>query len=313
MNQEPLFSVLIANYNNAQYLKEAISSIASQTYKNWEIIFVDDCSEDNSIELIKSIKNLNVNIYKNPENKGCGFTKSAAAGYANGEILGYLDPDDALTNDALAAMVEQHLKFPSASLVSSSHYICSPELAIEREAYAAEKIPEGESYLSYGKGITHFVSFKKTYYDRTIGINENLKRSVDQDLYYKLEEVGETVFLNRPLYYYRIHERGISTFNNLSKSRYWFVKVKQEAFERRRNIPGIKNITKSEIESWKSIYYVTRASDEFRHYNLTMGICFSIKGFRIALFDRYFALKIKTLFLNTTLHRVYKEIFKSKK
>ena len=51
MERTPLFSVLIANYNNGCFLKDAINSVLSQSYTNWEIIIVDDCSTDNTIEI----------------------------------------------------------------------------------------------------------------------------------------------------------------------------------------------------------------------------------------------------------------------
>ncbi|MBQ4478004.1 MAG: glycosyltransferase family 2 protein [Bacteroidales bacterium] len=56
MNANPLFSVLIANYNNGKYLMEVINSVYAQTYTNWEIILVDDASTDNSRELYKELE-----------------------------------------------------------------------------------------------------------------------------------------------------------------------------------------------------------------------------------------------------------------
>ena len=56
MNDNPLFSVLIANYNNGKYLMEAINSVYAQTYTNWEIILVDDASTDNTKEIYKELE-----------------------------------------------------------------------------------------------------------------------------------------------------------------------------------------------------------------------------------------------------------------
>ena len=54
--QQPLFSVLIANYNNGKYLMEAIESVRQQTYTHWEIVLVDDASTDNSKQLYKDLE-----------------------------------------------------------------------------------------------------------------------------------------------------------------------------------------------------------------------------------------------------------------
>ncbi len=309
MNNEPLFSVLVANYNNASYIAKAIQSVKEQTYKNWEIIVVDDASTDDSLQVLKDfLDDQQLFVHENKVNRGCGFTKSVCVKKANGIIGGFLDPDDALAPEALQLMVEAHINSPKLALVSSSHFICSSNLKIEREAYGAGGIPLGESYLSYGKGITHFSSFKLEYYRKTEGINESYKRAVDQDLYYKLEEVGGVDYIHKPLYYYRIHEKGISTHKNLSKSRYWFVKAKKAAYFRRKNNQKAKNISYSEIKSWESIYLITKASDKLSNSKFISGLGYLFKGFSKSLIDKYFILKVKTIFLNTAIHRFIQKI-----
>ena len=76
MEQNPLFSILVANYNNGCYLMEAIESVYAQTYTNWEIIIVDDASTDNSNELYEKLSQDNrIHVYYNDKNMGCAFTK----------------------------------------------------------------------------------------------------------------------------------------------------------------------------------------------------------------------------------------------
>ena len=121
MNTSPLFSVLIANYNNGKYLMDAIESVYAQTYTNWEIILVDDASTDNSKELYKELANdSRIHIFYNDENRGCGYTKRRCAELANGELCGFLDPDDMLTNEAIEYMVNTHLLDDSLSMAYSS-------------------------------------------------------------------------------------------------------------------------------------------------------------------------------------------------
>jgi len=70
MQFDTLFSILIANYNNGHYILQAIDSVLCQTYKHWEIIIVDDCSTDNSLELLRQFSNNNkIKIYQNTETK----------------------------------------------------------------------------------------------------------------------------------------------------------------------------------------------------------------------------------------------------
>src|SRR4030043_677699 len=95
--KRPLFSVLIANYNNGKFLKECLQSIFSQTYSNWEIIIVDDASTDNSLLIYKQYLNNNkIKICYNKKNKGVGYTKNKCVLYAKGDICGFIDSDDAI-------------------------------------------------------------------------------------------------------------------------------------------------------------------------------------------------------------------------
>jgi len=308
LNKRPLFSVLMANYNNANYIKESIESVINQTYNNWELVIIDDCSTDNSLELLDKYEDKRIKIYHQNRNMGCGFSKHHAAKLANGEILAFLDPDDTLHKDALQIMVDSHIENPKICLINSDHYVCDENLAIKRLSYGASEIPKTENYLTYAKGITAFASFKKEAYQNSLGINPNFRRAVDQDLYYKLEEQGETKFIDIPLYYYRIHTKGISTFDNLSKSRYWLVKAKEDAYKRRKSNSGIKNIRKSELRAWWSILFASKASDALRYNNYCGFIYWLFKSFVKSPFDKYWILKSKAIIVNTYLHRALKKV-----
>ncbi len=304
MEDDPLFSVLLANYNNEKYLDAAIQSVFDQEYKSIEIVVVDDCSQDGSFEKLKSYGS-KIRLYKNDENMGVGYTKRRVCDLAKGQILGFLDPDDTLVKEAVNVMVQEHLKHPDAALVSSSHYVCNENLEITRLAYGAKPIPTNESYLSYGKGITAFATFKRAFYKETDGINPTFKRAVDQDLYYKLEETGDVIFIDRPLYYYRIYDGSVSTHGNLSKSRYWFTRAKEDAFERRIDMPNVKNITKKELKSWWSVVYLSKAADAIKQFRFCSFIFWFVKSISQSQMDRHLLLKIKILFLNTVFHKFY--------
>jgi len=305
--EDILFSVLIANYNNGVFIKEAIESILWQTYKNWEIIFVDDASTDESMAIINDIAccDTRIKIFHNEENKGCGYTKNKACKIAHGDILGFLDPDDTLVSDAIQVMVELHKNYPNCGLINSNHYVCNRDLKIERLSYGAGHIPKKESYLTAERGITAFATFKKKIYDLTDGIDISFKRAVDQDLYYKLEEVAPTFYVDKPLYCYRIHDNSISVNKNLYKSRYWFYKAKLNAFNRRRTQNSkMPNISKKELKAWFSLYFFTRANHHLRKHEFCNFTYFLFKGIVHSPIDHLLIAKVKALFLNTIFHRL---------
>ncbi len=223
MDNHPLFSVLIANYNNGRFLAEALESVYRQSYNNWEVIIVDDHSDDNSFTVYNQLKNdERIKIYCNSENQGAGFTKRKCVEMASGNICGFLDPDDALTDDALRKMVNAHRDNPTVSLVHSISYHCDENLKVIKTNDAPKQIVANDPYfLNMESAISHFSSFKRNFYQKTEGIDPYLQRAVDQDLYLKLYDVGETYFLNEELYYYRIHNSGISTNENIGKAYFW--------------------------------------------------------------------------------------------
>lgn len=208
----PLFSVLIANYNNSQFLDDCITSIINQTYTKFEIVIIDDASTDNSREIyLKYADNEKIRIYYNNANKGVGYTKHQCIIHARGEICGFVDPDDALVANAIESLVNLHHIHPESSIIYSTHYICNEQLAIQQIADYVGQIPENKkSAFVYRPIISHFASFKRALYLLTEGISSLYLKAADKDLYFKLEETGPVIFLNKPLYYYRNHANSIS-------------------------------------------------------------------------------------------------------
>lgn len=235
---EPLFSVLIANYNNGRYLQEAIDSVLAQTYTHWEIVLVDDKSTDNSSEICDKYKDdSRFRIYHNDENRGCGYTKRRCAELAHGEVCGFLDSDDRLAPEAVATMVEAHATYNKCSLIYSQYYLCDAESQVLGVSSHQCRIPEEYSFLTCPNtgAVSHFATFKKSFYDKTEGIDPHMLRAVDVDTYLKLEEVGELRFIPVPLYHYRTN-----TGNNVSlgdensrKALYWSLFARTKACLRR--------------------------------------------------------------------------------
>jgi glycosyltransferase involved in cell wall biosynthesis len=277
-----LFSILIANYNNGHFFTDCYNSIVNQTYKDWEVIIVDDCSTDQSVNVIKKIigKDDRFKIFLNEENKGCGFTKNKCAKNANGALLGFLDPDDALSFDALELMVNQHMKMKDVAIVTSRYEFVDLGMKYLKKSNHGNGLPKGKSYLTYGKwALTHFATFKKEKYDLTIGIDPLMKRAVDQDLYYKLEEQGGHFFLNKILYKYRIHKNSISGNQNVYKARYWHYYAMNKAYKRRRLFNmKIDNFTKDDFNKYTCDYYLLRFEKSKETKKLNVKFYFLIKA-----------------------------------
>ena len=82
------------NYNCEKFVGETIKSVLAQTYTNWELLFVDDCSTDNSIEVVKSFNDSRIKIFQNEKNSGAAVSRNWALREAKGEWIAFLDSDD---------------------------------------------------------------------------------------------------------------------------------------------------------------------------------------------------------------------------
>ncbi|MGV8947462.1 MAG: glycosyltransferase family 2 protein [Lutibacter sp.] len=231
----PLFSILVAQYNNGQYFEDCYKSIMAQTYQNWEVIIVDDCSTDDSVAVMKKIigedSRFKTEVFF--KNKGCGAAKRRCAELATGEICAFLDPDDAITEEALSVMMEEHAKHPEASMIYSKPLWCDEKLNIQHER-KSKQVENGDPYFFDFDGyVFAFMSYKRDYYLKTSGINSYLQRAIDKDLVLKLYETGPAYLLDLSLYKYRIHSNGISTNKNQDKAYFWFWVAIIEAAKRR--------------------------------------------------------------------------------
>jgi hypothetical protein len=111
----PKVSVLLSNYNYAEYIAEAIDSVLEQTYQNFELIVADDGSTDNSIEVISGYCLRDPRIFliaKENGGQASGFNEAFAA--STGELICFFDADDIFRPTKLACMVEAHRRAPNA-------------------------------------------------------------------------------------------------------------------------------------------------------------------------------------------------------
>ena len=91
---EGLVSIIMPSYNTALYIEETIQSVLNQTYPNWELIIVDDCSNDNTDEVLEKIKDPRIHYLKNEKNSGAAVSRNKALREAKGQWIAFLDSDD---------------------------------------------------------------------------------------------------------------------------------------------------------------------------------------------------------------------------
>lgn len=102
-----LVSVIMPSYNTAEYISQSIESVVSQTYGNWELIVVDDCSTDNTDEIIvKYLVDKRIRYFKNEKNNGAAISRNRALREARGRWIAFLDSDDLWLPEKLEKQVK---------------------------------------------------------------------------------------------------------------------------------------------------------------------------------------------------------------
>ncbi|MDR0307887.1 MAG: glycosyltransferase [Chitinispirillales bacterium] len=109
MLKEPLISIITPCYNSEKYIAEAIESVLAQTYKNWEMIIIDDYSSDNSLDIVNTYaqKDGRIKVVRQERNSGAAAARNRGIDISKGEYLAFLDSDDLWLSEKL----EKQLRF----------------------------------------------------------------------------------------------------------------------------------------------------------------------------------------------------------
>lgn len=190
----PLVSILIPVYNTEKYVADAIESALNQTYKNIEIIIVDDGSTDKSWEIIESYRKKYPNIIKTyqQENKGAGAARNKAALNANGIYLQFLDSDDLLLPIAIEKKLDFKIKFDDYTVIFSN--IASFNEQDKNKIFYNE--PYHSNILSFNDAIfkylvlTPTIFISKKLFIKMGMFNENLPRAQEHEFNLRLLSKG---------------------------------------------------------------------------------------------------------------------------
>jgi glycosyltransferase involved in cell wall biosynthesis len=141
-----LVSIITPNYNSEKFISETIKSVLNQTYKNWEMIIVDDVSTDKSIEIITSFckQDARIQLHQLPENSGAAIARNKAIDLAKGTFIAFLDSDDLWLPKKLEFQLDFMLK-NNYSLSYTSYEI------INEEGNLTNKIIKCKDKLDYNR------------------------------------------------------------------------------------------------------------------------------------------------------------------
>ncbi len=217
MAMTPKVSICMPNYNFAQYLPEAIESVLKQSYANFEFIIIDNCSTDNSADIIKRYAESDGRIQFSVNNSNIGLVNNLnlCLNKAQGEYIKFLFSDDMLASDkAVERMVSVLDSDHEIALVATSRYMIDEHSTIkkvlseyqEKTAYVGTEIIQDCLIEQKNKiGEPSVVMFKKKHAAR--GFDGRYRQAVDLEMWFHILEQGKFFYLNEPLCSFREHPR----------------------------------------------------------------------------------------------------------
>lgn len=202
-------SIITPSYNCSGYIEETIKSIQGQTYQNWELLITDDCSSDNSVEIISSYadKDPRIKIFQLEKNSGAGVARNNSIKEAKGRYIAFCDSDDCWYPDKL----EKQIAFMEANDCAISHtsYMTTDEHSTVTGIVVCRK---NETLSSMCRDDR--MGFLTVIYDtEKIGKHymPELRKRQDWALKLKLlKKCDKSLGMKQPLAYYRIHQGSIS-------------------------------------------------------------------------------------------------------
>ena len=251
-------SVIIDNYNNAKYIQDCINSLNSQTYNNIEIIFFDDNSKDNSINVIEKFNNIKI-IKNNIQNNFGSFNQMNAfkksVGESTGDIIFFLDSDDFFHKDKIKKIIDQFLNDKDKMIIFDFPIILKNESKIMQK--------KGNNIFKTYWGYIHptsCISIRKSFINKVFEstLNDNFP-SIWLDLRVLLfsKYLDSYNTINENLTYYRQTDDNVSSkFKKYTKS--WW-RRRNEAhnyffnFMKKNNLKTQKNLD----------FYVTKLVNKF--------------------------------------------------
>lgn len=218
--KDKLVSIIMPTYNCGKFIEETINSVINQTYTNWELIIVDDCSKDNTEEVVKKIKDKRIKYHKLKENSGAAVARTEAMKKAKGNYMAFLDSDDLWYPEK----IEKQLKFMKDN---NYDFTCTAYEQIDEESNLLNKVIKTKKKANYNRILLDCPVGNSTvmYNVDKLGKFEvpNIRKRNDDALWLQIIKKAKYIYgYDEVLMKYRIRQNSISS-NKLSLVKYHWI------------------------------------------------------------------------------------------
>ena len=225
MTKEPLVSIIMNCHNGEKYLKDSLESILKQKYKNWELIFWDNKSDDNSAKILKNFKDKRIKYFYTNKKTELYEARNLAIKKTKGKFISFLDVDDVWFSNKLKLQIKK-FKNKDVGLVYGKYYKINKNNIIKQKQLITKKnLPIGNITSSllknYSVGLLTIVIRKSFLKKKVFRVKYNYLGDLDFVLKFSLKYKFEAI--QKPIAIYRQHE------NQMQRKYY---KIKSIQFEK---------------------------------------------------------------------------------
>ncbi|BAU64179.1 glycosyl transferase family protein [Stanieria sp. NIES-3757] len=257
--EQPKVSVIIPSFNCAKYISQAIESVINQTYKNYEIIVIDDGSTDNTQAIIKPY--LNKIRYFYQTNQGVSEARNRGLDLARGELIAFLDADDLFLPHKLQEQVAIFEQQPKIGIVNSGFRVIKENGDAVMDVEPWHEIPDltPEVWLLHKPVLPSAMMFRREWFDRVGGFNTRFFSSEDVEVTLRMVIQGcQGTWLPKITIKYRRHQNSVTWKSTLKQAKN--SEEMQDYFFSRSDLP--KSIRKLENQA------------RFYHFSWLAWLCY---------------------------------------
>ncbi len=229
--EKDLISIIIPVYNAEKFITETIQTIQEQTYTNWEAIFVDDKSTDNSKKIIKQNLQKNMKLIELSENYGPAIARNKGLEVSKGRYITYLDADDLLAKNKLEVQ-HKFMRENNYAFSYTSYKQIKKNGKIGKQVKVQEKLDYKEA-LKRIRILTNTTMFDVEKIGKELLMMPNLEKTEDVATWWKVLKKGNIAYgLNEPLAFYRRshNTRSSNKFKSMIKRWKLYREVEQFSF-----------------------------------------------------------------------------------
>lgn len=241
---KPTITVAIPVYNAEMYLKDAIQSVLNQSFKDFELLILNDGSRDNSMEIAKSFNDNRIKIIDDNQNKGLIYRLNQSVNLAQGLFYARMDADDIMQKDRLSVQLKYLHNNPHVNVVGSAFYGIDESNKIKNYLVPPFNLNYCHPIFLHPSAMAKTDWFKKNPY------NPSYTRMEDYELWMRTGKEGSIETISEPLMFYRMF--GSPSFKKYMKSQIGLIKL--YAKYKKYSVPFSKAIFEILSSTAKSIY-----------------------------------------------------------